>query len=432
VIQTVVILLALALCGGTESSSPGHLDKGKALLSAKKYKEAAAEFEQVLKTDPMNTAALFNLGDIYANYLRDAKLRDRYWNRYKAASLISLGDVASEGREYQEAIARYHDAMKLMPGYGGLHERLGATYLLMGKRMEALKEYMAAADLDRDNAQLQLDVARHLAEHGYMTRAAVYADRAVAARPGDAELERKARAVLLGRGAATPTPETVSAEEHCARGERALKEGRLGEAAREIGNGMSRATRERSARLGRQLAEAFARNGSTDEAIAVYGELLSSGVRDADVYNSLAILQQETGKLDDAVVTMRESVYLYPGVAELHNNLGALYALKGEHDRAVSEYGKAVEIKPDLAEAYLDIGIIYKDYLKNRKKAIEAFRRYVALMPEGKNVPEVAELLGGGTLGAGAVPGKGAEPPDLIGSDERIPKQRRVLKKIER
>ncbi|MEJ2744167.1 MAG: hypothetical protein P8123_00520, partial [bacterium] len=93
-IQTVVILLAVALCSGPEAPSSVHLEKGKALLSAKKYKEAAAEFEEVLKTEPMNTTALFNLGDIYANYLKDAKLRERYWNRYKAASLISLGDVA--------------------------------------------------------------------------------------------------------------------------------------------------------------------------------------------------------------------------------------------------------------------------------------------------------------------------------------------------
>lgn len=429
-IQTAVVILALALCGGTEPPAQNHLEKGKALVSAKRYKEAAAEFEEVLKTDPLNAAALFSLGDIYANYLRDAKLRDRYWNRYKAASLISLGDVASEGGEYREAAARYRDAMELMPGYGGLYERLGATCLLMGQRVEALKAYMSAADLERDNAQLQLDVARHLAEYGYKTKAAVYADRAVAAKPGDAEMERKARAILTEGGEkemppATPTPEPVSAEEHCARGERALAEGRLGEAAREIRNGFSGPTRERSAKSARLLAEAFARKGSTEEAVAVYKALLSSGVRDPDVYNSLAILQQETGNLGDAVVTMRESVYLYPGAAELHNNLGTLYALQGEYDRAVSEYGKAVEIKPDLAEAHLDIGIIYKDYLKNRGKAIEAFRKYVALRPDGKNVPEVAELLGGGT---GAVRGKEAKRSDLIGSDEQPPKQRRIPK----
>ncbi|MEJ2745283.1 MAG: tetratricopeptide repeat protein, partial [bacterium] len=212
------------------------------------------------------------------------------------------------------------------------------------------------------------------------------------------------------------------------RGERALEEGRLGEAAREIRSGMSKPTRERYARLTKRLAEAFAENGSTDEAIAAYKTLLSSGIRDADVYNSVAILQQETGKLDDAIVTMRESVYLYADVAELHNNLGTLYALKGEYDRALSEYGKAIKIKPDLAEAYLDIGIIYKDYLKNRGKAIGAFRKYVALKPDGKKVPEVAELLGGGTGTAGKVSGKEAKAADIIVSDEYTPRHRRILR----
>lgn len=437
-IQTVVMLLAVALCSGTEPPASVHLERGKALVSAKRYKEAVAEFEEILKADPLNAAALFNLGDIYANYLRDSKLRDRYWKRYKAASLISLGDVARDGGEYQEAAARYRDAMKLMPGYGRLYERLGATYLLMGKRTEALKEYMSAADLERDNVQLQLDVARRLAEHGYKTKAAIYADRAVAAKPGDAGLERRARAILTEGGGegmppspptASPTPEPISSEDHCARGARAIEDGRLGEAAREIRSGISGSAREQCARSARLLAEAFARRGSTDEAIAVYKALLSSGIRDTDVYNSLAILQQETGRLGDAVVTMRESVYLYPGIAELHNNLGTLYALKGEYDRAVSEYGKAVEIKPDLAEAYLDMGIIYKDYLKNRGRAIEAFRKYVAFRPDGRNVPEVAELLGGGARPAGGVQGKEAKPADIIGSDDEAPKPRRSLKK---
>jgi Tfp pilus assembly protein PilF len=61
--------------------------------------------------------------------------------------------------------------------------------------------------------------------------------------------------------------------------------------------------------------------------------------------------------------------------------------------RAVAEYRKALEIDPGLAEAYLDIGIIFKDYLKDNGKAAEAFRRYVELKPEGKDLPEVAELL---------------------------------------
>jgi len=431
------VLLAVVMCGGPESPPADHVEKGRTFLSAGKYREAAAEFEEALKTDPLNTRALFSLGDIYANYLKDAKLRDKYWKQYKAASLISLGDVASAGGDFTEAAAHYHDALKLMPDYGKLHERLGAVLRRMGNEAEALTEYRAAADLEKENIQLQLGIARYLAEHGDRSGATVYAERAVSARPNDAALRKAAVAVLAEIGkregtavmpVAARKPAAVSAEEHCARGERALQEGRLGEAAREIRQGISGPTREQCARSARRLAEAFARKGSMDEAVAVYRALLSAGVRSADIYNSLAILYQEMGKLDDAVGTAREGAALYPGVTALHNNLGTLYALRAEYDRAISEYRRAVELKPDLAEAYLDMGIIYKDYLKNKEKAVEAFRSYTALKPEGKNVPEVAELLGGGKGEAGTASGQNAKLLEFIGTDEHIAKPRRVLR----
>ncbi|MCX6339591.1 MAG: tetratricopeptide repeat protein [Candidatus Aureabacteria bacterium] len=436
-VQTMVVLLAVMLCGEPESPAADHVKKGKAFLSAGKYREAAAEFEEALKTDPLNTPALFSLGDIHANYLKDAKLRDKYWRQYKAASLISLGDVASAGGDFREAAAHYRGALKLMPGYGKLHERLGAVCRRMGNEAEALKEYRAAADLEKENIQLQLGIARYLAGHGDRRGATVYAERAVAARPNDAALKQAAVGILAETGkavgtpgppVATQKPVAISAEEHCARGERALEEGRLGEAAREIRKGISGPTREQCAQSARRLAEAFARKGSMDGAVAVYKALLSAGIRSADVYNSLAILYQEMGKLDDAVGTARAGVDLYPAVAELHNNLGTLYALRAEYERALSEYRKAVELKPDLAEAYLDMGIIYKDYLKDKEKAVEAFRSYAALKPEGTNVPEVAELLGGGKGPAGSVPGRDAKPQGLIGTDEHIAKPRRVLR----
>ena len=436
-IHTMVILLAVALCGDPESAAADHVGKGKACLSAKRYREAAAEFEEALKKDPSNATALFNLGDIYGNYLRDEKLRDRYWNRYKAASHVSLGDVASAGGDLREAATHYRHAVRLMPDYGKLRERLGAVYRRMGTEAEALKEYRAAADLEPENIQLQLGVARYLSEQGDRRGAAAYAERAVAARPNDPALKQTARAIFAETGTREKPPEQrivppkqadESPEAHCARGERALEEGRLGEAAREIQRGLSGPTREQCAQSARRLAEALARKGATDEAVAVYTALLSAGIRSADVYNSLAILYQQMGRLDAAVETARAGVDSFPAVATLHNNLGTLYALRAEYARALSEYRRAVEIKPDLAEAYLDMGIIYKDCLKDRGKAVEAFRSYTVLKPEGKKIPEVAELLGGGKKAGAGAPGREARPEGLISADDHTPKPRRVLK----
>jgi tetratricopeptide (TPR) repeat protein len=120
-----------------------------------------------------------------------------------------------------------------------------------------------------------------------------------------------------------------------------------------------------------------------------------------------------------------KGVAKFPGDAALHNNLATLCAVRMEYDRAVREYQRAIELKPDLAEAYLDMGIIYKDYLKKKDKAIEAFRSYVALKPEGRRLPDVIKLLG---PAPGMWEGGGGEEPSAE-KEEREPEPKpRIMK----
>ncbi len=259
---SVYILLTIFLLGQQVDEVDDLLVKGRDYLAAQKYEEAVKVFEDVLKLDPINGTAFFNLGLIYGSHLSDENLRDYYWNRYKAASYISVGDAAVDTGDLDEAAVQYKKALEFLPDSGRLRERL---------------------------------------------------------------------AKIRQRIAALPKADSVPKV---------------------------------------------------------------AGYDSPATCNSLILAHQQKGEIDKAIEVAEKGIALFPYSAPLHNNLATLHALRGDYKKAIAEYQKALEIKPDLAGAYLDMGIIYKEYLGGNDRAVEAFRSYVRLRPEGKKFPEVAELLG--------------------------------------
>ncbi len=61
--------------------------------------------------------------------------------------------------------------------------------------------------------------------------------------------------------------------------------------------------------------------------------------------------------------------------------------------KAVEMYQKALALDPENADAYLQIGIIYDDNLKDEKKAIYCYRKYLALDPGAEKAAMVREWL---------------------------------------
>lgn len=402
-ITRTVALLSLLISVTPAPDAADHVIRGQSLLALKKYDEAIREFKEVLKNDPMNGAALFNLGYIYGTCLGDTASRDRYWNCYKAASCISLGDVALSAGDLAASAVNYQAAIQHLPKNAALHERLGMVFLQLGRETDALKEFKAAVTLEPADTALQTRLARYFWASGDRKEAAACVERIAAANPKDPALRRQAAGLFAAAGergkaiehlAALSMSGSATHEEHCALAELLLRAGRLREAAGEIGAGFSPKTRERCAGIARSLAEACEKKGAAPEAAEVYRAMIAGGVGSPEVFNALALTYQRQGKLDAAVEAASSGAEAYPDNAPLRNNLATLLALRMAYSRAVEEYRKAVELDPELAEAWLDMGLIYRDYLKDSAAATAAFKRYLTLRPEGKSIPEVALALG--------------------------------------
>jgi tetratricopeptide (TPR) repeat protein len=75
----------------------------------------------------------------------------------------------------------------------------------------------------------------------------------------------------------------------------------------------------------------------------------------------------------------RENKLLIKETSLMHYNLGVFYTKNKEFTRAMAEFEKTIELDPDDPAAYYNLGYIYAEYVLNRQKAIEVFRKFLSL-----------------------------------------------------
>ena len=75
----------------------------------------------------------------------------------------------------------------------------------------------------------------------------------------------------------------------------------------------------------------------------------------------------------------RENKILIKETSLTHYNLGVFYTENKEHRRATAEFEKALELNPDDPYAHFNLGYIYAEYMVDRHKAIEHFRKFLRL-----------------------------------------------------
>ena len=75
--------------------------------------------------------------------------------------------------------------------------------------------------------------------------------------------------------------------------------------------------------------------------------------------------------------------------ATMHYNLAVILTGQGKFDAAVREYDRVIQIRPEDSDAHYNLAVLYDTELKDRAKALEHYRRYVELMPNGPDTPKV-------------------------------------------
>ncbi len=136
--------------------SSAHLLYGTTLVAAGKHKEARAQYEEAIRLDPKNTAALMSLGslDSVERHYQDAE--NHYGAVLKldpknAAAMVALGKVAALQGNKAEAIKQFRQAIAAQPKAAAAYVELVLVYSQNGQFDEAAEVAKQLADALPDN-----------------------------------------------------------------------------------------------------------------------------------------------------------------------------------------------------------------------------------------------------------------------------------------
>jgi len=171
-------------------SSAGILEeRAKIQMAEKRYPEAIATYQELLKTNPKNAYILNMAGIAYLDLSNYDQARKYFGRSIKADKKFSspinnLGMVYYHQKNFRMAIREYHRAEALDPNQAGTHSNLGFAYYNSNKYPEAAAEFQKAIELDptifeRNDRAGAMVQDRSVSNHGlfFFTMAKVYAQK---------------------------------------------------------------------------------------------------------------------------------------------------------------------------------------------------------------------------------------------------------------
>jgi putative PEP-CTERM system TPR-repeat lipoprotein len=215
-----------------------------------------------------------------------------------AADHLASGNALFKQGEYQQAIIELQSALKIDPRLGQARHTLADAYLKVNDTRNALREYVRAADLLPDDAEVQITAGKLLALSGRFEDA-----------------KARAQAVL------TKNPRNVDAQ--------------------------------------LLLGNSLVGMKDLDGAVAQVQEAAQLDPTEGRVQANLGMLQLARGDKDRAAAAFEQAVTLDPASPAAHLALGTFRWSTGDLTSAEREYKKALELDPRHAQATRTLAAFY-------------------------------------------------------------------------
>ncbi|MCU1275153.1 MAG: Tetratricopeptide 2 repeat protein, partial [Bryobacterales bacterium] len=301
---------------------PAHNDLGRNLYRAGRKDAASAEFQTVLKIDPQNFTANYNLGLI----ARDAK-------------------------GYEESAKYLEAARERLPSDAATLLALTGAYLAAGRAGQANRVSQQLVALSPNDPQIRFSLGALMLEWKQYADAAEHLERARAVEPKNFE-------VLHDVGQAYLHLKNFSQSEQAFL--------------------QALAVRPDSVDTLYQLAVLYAEQGHPDQAIQVLVRARQYAPARPDVLLLLGREAIDEGFLDDAVEVLTEAVRIGPGKIEPHLLLGEALTRKKFFDQALAEYETVLKIAPSNPQSYVGTGRTLL-YMRRYPEAEQALYKALAL-----------------------------------------------------
>src|SRR5918992_460575 len=111
---------------------------------------------------------------------------------------LSSGDNYFQQKKYPEAVVEYRNAIQQDPRFGQARYKLAETYMQLKQPAEAFREYVRAADLMPDDAEVQLQAARMLLAGRQFLDAQSRAEKVLAKNPKNIDAQLMKATALAG------------------------------------------------------------------------------------------------------------------------------------------------------------------------------------------------------------------------------------------
>ncbi len=147
------------------------------------------------------------------------------------------------------------------------------------------------------------------------------------------------------------------------------------------GEPQSPAERQAAARMQYEQAFAMLQSGkSQDEALERLNKALEYDPTFGDAYVLKSYVRLEVlPNIDEALAAGKLAVQYAPNNPDSHYTLGLIYEKRGQYAEAEKALRAALLANPNYVDVYFTLGVLYADGLKDQKKAVEAFERYLEL-----------------------------------------------------
>jgi tetratricopeptide (TPR) repeat protein len=146
-----------------------------------------------------------------------------------------------------------------------------------------------------------------------------------------------------------------------------------------------------------RLAEALAKTGKMDDALAEYDIAIKMKPDDAAILTNRGVLLSKMGKTAESQEAFKAAAKADPGGAgKAFFNLGVTLINSGQTDQAVDAFRQAIAADPNYAESYYQLGLSLSAKADTIPEAVKMLQKYVSMGTAAKpeNVEVAKALIG--------------------------------------
>jgi predicted O-linked N-acetylglucosamine transferase (SPINDLY family) len=300
-------------------------------------------------------------------------------------ALHILGLIKASQANHKEAADFLGRAARIHPNDASIQYNLAKALADSGNNKDAIAHHKKAVALAPNNPEAWLNYGKSASNLGRYEDALVWFGKALSLKPDYAE-------ALLNKGAILKVLKKL--EEAIALAEQALSiNPNLVEAWSNKGGALKELKRfdeavvhyDKAISLKPDYHEAWSNKGVTlhelkrfDEAIAHYDKALSLKSDYAEAWSNKGATLHELKRFDEAIAHYDKAISLKPDYHETWSNKGvALYELN-QFDEAITHYDKALSLKPDYHEAWANKGSTL-NLLKKHSESAKCFQKALEL-----------------------------------------------------